>query len=125
MIDSSETLKESLGPDSEHYRNYIDSILGTGARLLRMVNDIIDISKFDAKQLMLDDEFLDVAECVKSTVDIAESEATRAGVKLVPAIAAGLPQLCGDRKRIQQILINLISNAIRFAPKAARYGSAF
>jgi NO-binding membrane sensor protein with MHYT domain len=65
IIDSSETLKESLGPDAEYYRNYIDSILGTGARLLRMVNDILDISKFDAKQLRLDDEFLDVAECVK------------------------------------------------------------
>jgi signal transduction histidine kinase len=119
IIDSSETLKESLGPDIDYYRNYIDSILGSGARLLRMVNDIIDISKFDSKQLRLDDEFIDVAECVKSTIDIAESEAARAGVKLVPAIAAGLPQLCGDRKRIQQILINLMSNAIRFAPKGS------
>jgi len=84
-----------------------------------MVNDILDISKFDAKQLRLDDEFLDIAECVRSTIDIAESEAARAGIKLMPAITADLPQLCGDRKRIQQILINLISNAIRFAPNGS------
>jgi len=118
IIGFSERLKKgSLAPPEEQYRNCVDSILGSGVHLLRLVNDILDISQFDAEQLKLDDEFLDVGECVESCVRLVEPETKKAGVCLSLAIETGLPRLCGDSKRIRQILINLMSNSIRFTPR--------
>ncbi len=50
----------------EHYREFVDRIFGSGVHLMRLVNSILDISEFDAGQLRLNDEFLDVGTCVES-----------------------------------------------------------
>jgi len=118
IIGYSELLKEgSFRPAEEQYRDCVDSILVSGVHLLRLVNDVLDISQFDAGQLKLDDEFLDVGECVDSCVCLVDPETKKAGVCLSVAIETGLPKLCGDSKRIRQILINLMSNSIRFTPQ--------
>jgi signal transduction histidine kinase len=117
IIGSSESLKQDnidLGGDA--YRDSVERILGSGVHLMRLVNSILDISEFDAGQLRLNDEFLDVAKCVESSIDMIEREARKAGVRLSVAVEPDLPKLCGDPKRIHQILINLISNGIRFSP---------
>src|SRR5262245_31245554 len=65
IIGFSERLKSGiLDPREQRYRDCIESILSSGVHLMRLVNDILDISKFDAGQLKLDDEFLDVGESV-------------------------------------------------------------
>jgi len=118
IIDSSESLKhDGTVPGVEHYRESVDRILGSGVHLMRLVNSILDISEFDAGQLRLNDEFLDVGHCVESSVRLIESEAQKAGVRLSFAVEPDLSKLCGDAKRIEQILINLISNGIRFSPR--------
>jgi signal transduction histidine kinase len=118
IIRFSELLKKgSFAPDGEQYRDCIEKIMGSVAHLLRLVNSVLDISEFDAKQLRLDNEFLDVGECVKSSVRLVEPEAASAGIRLSVAIETGLPKLCGDSKRIREILINLVSNGIRFTPQ--------
>ena len=117
IIGSSESLKQgSVDPRGEQYRESVDRILGSGVHLMRLVNSILDISEFDAGQLRLNDEFLDVGECVELSVQLIEREAHKAGVGLSVGIEPGLPKLCGDAKRINQILVNLISNGIRFSP---------
>lgn len=117
IIGSSERLKyENVAPRDETYRESLDRILGSGVHLMRLVNSILDISEFDAGQLRLIDEFLEVGHCVESAVRLIEREAQKAGVHLSVAVEPGLPKLCGDSKRINQILINLISNGIRFSP---------
>ena len=118
IIDFAERLKVgNLDPREERYRECIESILGSGVHLMRLVNDILDISQFDAGQLRLNDEFIDVAQNVESTMRLVEKEAEQAGVHLIVTIEPGLPRLCGDPKRIGQILVNLLSNAIRFTPR--------
>ena len=118
IIDFAERLKGgSLDPREQRYRECIESILGSGVHLMRLVNDILDISQFDAGQLKLNDEFLDVGAIVESTVGLVEREAQKAGLRLSATIEPGLPRLAGDAKRIRQILINLLSNAIRFTPR--------
>ena len=117
IIGSSESLKQdSVDPHGEQYRESVDRILGSGVHLMRLVNTILDISEFDAGQLRLNDEFLDVGECVELSVQLIEREAHKAGVRLSVGIEPSLPKLCGDPKRINQILVNLISNGIRFSP---------
>ena len=108
--------QDSVDPRGEQYRELVDRILGSGVHLMRLVNTILDISEFDAGQLRLNDEFLDVGECVELSVQLIEREAHKAGVRLSVGIEPGLPKLCGDPKRINQILVNLISNGIRFSP---------
>ena len=120
IIGSSERLKEEgVTPREEQYRESIDRILSSGVHLMRLVNSILDISEFDAGQLRLNDEFLDVGQCVELAVRLIEQEAQKAGVRLSVAVEPDLPKLCGDAKRINQILINLISNGIRFSPHGA------
>jgi signal transduction histidine kinase len=117
IIGSSERLKEeAVTARNEQYRESIDRILDSGVHLMRLVNSILDISEFDAGQLRLNDEFLDVGQCVGSALQLIEQEAQKAGVRLSAAVDPDLPKLCGDAKRINQILINLISNGIRFSP---------
>lgn len=117
IIGSSERLKdESVTPSDRQYGESVDRILDSGVHLMRLVNAVLDISEFDAGQLRLNDEFLDVGQCVDSAVHLIESEAQKAGVRLAIAVEPGLPKLCGDAKRIEQILINLMSNGIRFSP---------
>jgi signal transduction histidine kinase len=101
----------------EQYREHVERVLNSGARLMRLVNSILDISEFDAGRLRLDDEFLDVGQCIDSSVTLIEQEAQKAGVRLSIALESGLPKLCADGKRVNQILINLMSNAIRFTAK--------
>jgi len=118
IIGASELLKKgNFAPPEGRYRDWIERILDSGVHLLRLVNDILDISEFDAGQLRLDDEFLDVGECVESSLSLVAPQAEKAGVRLSIAIEAGLPKLCGDLKRIHQILANLMSNSIRFSPQ--------
>ena len=118
IIGSSEQLKdERVTPSDDRYRESIDRILNSGVHLMRLVNAVLDISEFDAGQLRLNDEFLDVGQCVDSAVRLIEPEAQKAGVRLAIAVEPGLPKLCGDAKRINQILINLMSNGIRFSPQ--------
>ena len=118
IIGSSERLKdESVTPTDAQYRESVDRILSSGVHLMRLVNAVLDISEFDAGQLRLNDEFLDVGQCVDSAVRFVEPEAQKAGVRLAIAVEPDLPKLCGDAKRINQILINLISNGIRFSPR--------
>jgi len=117
IIGSSESLKQDIvDPRGQQYRDFVDRILGSGVHLMRLVNSILDISEFDAGQLRLNDEFLDVGQCVESAVQLIEREAQKAGVRLSVGIEPALPKVCGDAKRINQILINLISNGIRFSP---------
>ena len=117
IIGSSELLKEESVKLRDGHRESIDRILSSGVHLMRLVNSILDISEFDAGQLRLNDEFLDVGNCVESAVQPIEQEARKAGVRLSVAVEPGLPKLCGDAKRINQILANLISNGIRFSPQ--------
>lgn len=119
IIGFSELLKKgSFGPREEQYREYVTTILNSGVHLLRLVNDILDISKFDAGHLELNEEIVDLGECVAACMRLAAPEAEKAGVRMTVASEADLPMLRADAKRVRQILINLLSNAIRFTPKS-------
>jgi signal transduction histidine kinase len=118
IIGLTERLKaDDLRGTREQFRDTVDKILGSGVRLLRLVNSILDISEFDAGLLRLDDEFLDIGACVGSSMRLVEPEAKKAGIRLTMEIEPSMPRLCGDPKRISQILVNLLSNGIRFSPK--------
>ena len=96
-------------------REYLSTVLASGESLLSLVNDILDLSKIEADAVTLEKTVINLHEIVFS---VMRSMATQAHVKelvLLCSMDAGVPEfICGDKTRLQQILINLIGNAIKF-----------
>jgi len=97
-----------------HYRDYVDSINESGNHLLSLINDILDLSKIEIGKAVLDEEILDLADTVRSCLMLVREEAEQGGVSLVAEIPPNFPAYKGDRRRLKQIMINLLQNAVKF-----------
>jgi PAS domain S-box-containing protein len=102
-----------LGHD--RYREYVAHIYAGGRHLLDIVNDLLDVSKLEAGELELEEEEVDVACAIQDSVHLVEEQARRAGVEIRTNIAGPLPSLHVDRRKLKQILINLLSNGVKFS----------
>jgi signal transduction histidine kinase len=92
---------------------YLRRISANGSHLLKLINGVLDLSKIDARQLQLDITTVDVAALIRETLEELEPQAEAREVEFV----ADLPQLRllrTDRSRLKQIVINLVSNAVKF-----------
>jgi two-component system cell cycle sensor histidine kinase PleC len=101
---------------TERYANYAGDIYSSGAHLLGLINDILDLSKIEAgKRELAADEF-DLVGCGRATLPFIEPQAERKGVRIV---CEAREPLCvvADEQAIRQIIINLLSNAVKFTPK--------
>lgn len=105
-----------LGPIQQRYREYARDIRAAGAHLLEVVNDILDLSRAEANALKIGREPLDVAAIVHDVDRIVRDQAERAKVTFDTRLDPKLPTVIGDRTRLRQILINLVSNALKFTP---------
>jgi len=115
VLGFSETMQmETHGPLAERYKDYLGSIHDSGAHLLSLINDILDISRFDAGHAELNEEVFDPAHEIAHTIRMVEAQAVKAKVVPVTEIAPDLPHLNADRRRVRQILFNLVSNAVKF-----------
>lgn len=95
--------------------DYVETIRDSGELLLAVINDILDFSKIEAGKLELEKLDFNVADCVKSTIDLMSLRAEEKGLKLTWTLGEKVPQyLVGDVTRLRQILLNLLSNAVKF-----------
>jgi signal transduction histidine kinase len=101
---------------SPRYREYLKDIRSSGAHLLSLINDILDLSRPNARTTQLEDNILELPAITGEMLRMVRQDAVAAGVTLTEAIEPQLPSLRGDGKRIRQILINLLTNAIKFTP---------
>ena len=99
---------------------YARLINDSGRHLLSVVNGILDMSKMETGNFELAPEAIAPAAVIASCCDLLALKAQEAGVALTTRIAAGLPELIADRRAFNQILINLVSNAIKFTPRGGR-----
>ncbi|MGH6933634.1 MAG: ATP-binding response regulator [Dongiaceae bacterium] len=106
---------EPHGPiGSPKYQSYVHDIHTSGLHLLGVVNDILDISKLEVGEFELQIEEVDVAEAIDTAIRIVGERAQRAGVQINADVASTLPCMRGDARRVRQILLNLLSNSIKF-----------
>jgi signal transduction histidine kinase len=106
---------EQHGPiGHQKYQSYIGDIHTSGMHLLGVVNDILDLSKLEVGEFELQVENVDVVETVETALRIVGERARRAGIKVDASIAPALPPMRGDARRVRQILLNLLSNSIKF-----------
>lgn len=109
-------LSESFGPLSGRYKEYIGDIRTSGNRLLNVINDILEISRSEAGQVELTEEIFDLAAKLDDVMRIMARQSREGQVRLVCDLPPDLPLLRADRRRVRQMLMNLISNALKFTP---------
>ena len=98
-----------------HQRNYLTTVEDSAHILLRLLNDILDFSKIEAGKLELESMDFRVSECVARAAQMLVLRAAEKGLEIACRVAPEIPEhLRGDSDRIQQVLVNLISNAVKF-----------
>jgi signal transduction histidine kinase/CheY-like chemotaxis protein/ligand-binding sensor domain-containing protein len=100
---------------STEQRDYTESILNSGEALLTVINDILDFSKIESGKMELEEKSYDLRQCVESVMDVFSTAAAKKGLDLIYEIDYQIPShVVGDSHRLRQILINLMSNAVKF-----------
>lgn len=113
--------RELFGPiGAARYLDYADDIFASGAMLLSLINNILDLSKIEAGRFELTDSDLDVDFIVDFCLRQVEADAASAGIVLARDVPHHLPALRADRRAVIQMLNNLVSNAVKFTPSGGR-----
>ena len=107
--------EEMLGPlENVTYKGYVGDINNSAGHLLEVINDILDLSKIEHGDIELNEEEVDVTKVVESCLTIIEERAKKGNLKLSYDPPESLPKLWGEARRVKQILINLLSNSVKF-----------
>jgi signal transduction histidine kinase len=107
-------LDGTYGEIPERVRGTLQRVERSGRHLLGLINEVLDLSKIEAGQFKLESAPFALSDAVSAAVNSLESLAREKGLKLTAGAAAGLPQALGDERRITQVLVNLVGNAIKF-----------
>ncbi|MGH6870122.1 MAG: PAS domain-containing sensor histidine kinase [Rhizomicrobium sp.] len=102
------------------YVEYARDIHSSGAHLLDLINDVLDLAKLEAGKLDLRESDICVSDLAEQCVTLVKSRAADGAVALETDIASGLPPLRCDARAVKQILLNLLSNAVKFTPEGGR-----
>ena len=122
---------EVFGPlGAARYREYAKDIHASGTHLLSLINDILDLSRIDSGDARLEECDLDLHDIVGDCLRMVDGQARAAGLALTGSFDTDAPRIRGDARRLKQILINLLANAVKFTPsggsitvRVARRGS--
>jgi signal transduction histidine kinase len=119
IIGFSEMIRdERCGPvGSPRYREYATHICGSGEHLLAVINDILDTTKIETGKWTLCYESLDAVRQVHEAVLTLQPLAAKAGLSISEDYAGDLPALTADRRALRQVLLNLLTNAVKFTPR--------
>jgi len=107
------------GELGERARGVLERIQTNGKHLLGLINDVLDLSKIEAGQLTLAIDDYAMPAVVHSVVSATESLAKAKGLTLVTSVPRVLPMARGDERRLTQVLLNLVGNAIKFTDKGS------
>ncbi len=107
---------EMFGPmGDKRYKEYAQDILSSGQHLLALINDILDMSKIEAGKMNLRFEPMQLADVVEDSVRLMRNRADAGGLVLESDLPA-LPEIEADYRAIKQVILNLLSNALKFTP---------
>lgn len=113
--------QECFGPvGSDRYRDYASDIHSSGAHLLSLINDLLDVAKIESGRMEIAPHPLDAAHIFDISLKLIGAHAREKNQALVIGIDPGAPPLYADERALKQILINLVSNAVKFTPEGGR-----
>ena len=117
IIGFSSMMRDQLaGPLGTQYLDYTKIIVESGTHLLAIINDILDVARAETGRLKLSEEEVDIADIVSLSAGMIRTLAEKAEVECSFEVADDLPLFWGDPTKMRQILINLLTNAIKFTP---------
>ena len=123
IIGFAEMIEQELkGPLSETYRQYGEIVRTSGQHLPSIINDILDIAKLSSGKIELNLEPLDVTKVITEAVSIIAKKADSARVQIAIDLDARCPRIEADRLRMRQVLLNLLTNAVKFTPAGGYIG---
>jgi PAS domain S-box-containing protein len=116
IIGFSEVMKEErFGPiGNDRYRQYLRDIHAAGEHLISLINDLLDLSKIEAGKLELSFDNLSVNDIILQCVAIMQPQANRERIIIRTSMPPKLPQIVADARSVRQIVLNLLSNSIKF-----------
>jgi GAF domain-containing protein len=121
IIGFSEILAEKMfGDINEKQTEYLQDILESGRHLLSLINDILDLSKIEAGRMELELSEFHLPTAIDNALILVRERASRRGIKLGSTIDERLGVLSGDERKVKQVLLNLLSNALKFTPEGGR-----
>ena len=106
--------REMRGPMPVAYREYAKNIVESGRQLLGMVGDVLDMSHIESGKYRLEESEIDIGETLTEIFRLVQGRAAQAGLYLQARVANHLPRLRADPKAFKQIVLNLLTNAIKF-----------
>jgi len=108
-------MAERFGPiGSERYREYLKDIHSAGTHVVALLNDLLDLSKVETGKLDLNFGNVRVNELTQQCVGIMQPQASRARIIIRTSLTPTLPQVVADERSVRQIMLNLLSNSIKF-----------
>ena len=110
-------LDNIYGDTPDKMRGVLERIASNGKHLLGLINDVLDLSKIEAGQFTLSLTDYSIKNVVQSVFSVVESLATAKKLALKTEVPLGLPSAHGDERRLTQVLLNLVGNAIKFTDK--------
>ncbi len=108
-------MSERFGPiGNERYREYLRDIHASGGHLISLINDLLDLSKIEAGKLELTFAHVSVNDLTQQCVAIMQPQANRERIIIRTSLPPGVPQVLADARSVRQIVLNLLSNSIKF-----------
>jgi GAF domain-containing protein len=121
IIGFSEVLNERMfGELNEKQEEYLKDIHASGQHLLSLINDILDLSKIEAGRMELELAEFDLPTAIENALILVRERATRRGIRLGSTVDPRLGMIGGDERKVKQVLLNLLSNALKFTPEGGR-----
>ncbi len=121
IIGFSEVLAERMfGEINDKQAEYLSDILESGRHLLSLINDILDLSKIEAGRMELERTTFHLPNVIENALTLVRERAQRHGITLGRTVDERLGMIDADERKVKQVLLNLLSNALKFTPKGGR-----
>jgi len=123
VIGLSDSLAEqTAGSLNEKQQRYVSTIRESGQHLLELINDILDLAKIEAGQVTLNREKVDVAAVCQSSLRMIKQLALKKNHEVTLDLDANIGTIWADERRLKQMLVNLLGNAVKFTPENGKLG---
>ncbi|MBX3024100.1 hypothetical protein KF840_04235 [bacterium] len=109
-----------FGPLNPKQAEYVEDIRDSGQHLLALINDVLDLSKIEAGRMELEPSRFDLPAVIDGALTLVRERAERQGVALAATVDADVGELLADERKVRQVLVNLLANAVKFTPSGGR-----